>query len=59
MTKFWDYMEFIYNNSLLTKEEAKEIAVFCYNRNWDKHDALELAREEAASMGRTTYNFSR
>lgn len=42
--EMWELAEFIYLNSNLSREEAKEIAVYSINHDLNKFEALEIAR---------------
>ena len=45
MITFNEYEEFIYINSNLTREQAREIARECWNKGLDKYEALNIAKE--------------
>lgn len=43
--RFNDYWDFVYQNSKLSREEAKAICVDCWNHGKSREDALALAQK--------------
>ena len=43
--RFNDYCDFVYQNSKLSREEAKDICVDCWNQGKSKEEALDLAQK--------------
>ena len=43
--RFNDYWDFVYQNSKLSREEAKDICVDCWNQGKSREDALALAQK--------------
>ena len=47
---FAEYNNFIYLNSTLTSEEARDVAVDCWNMGLTKEEALEIAEEREETL---------
>ena len=47
--RFNDYWDFVYQNSKLSREEAKDICVDCWNQGKSKEDALALAQKSSTN----------
>ena len=45
MDRFSDYFDFIYLNTNLPKRDAKLIAIECWNKGFNKYEALKEARK--------------
>lgn len=51
--RFNDYCDFVYQNSKLSREEAKDICVDCWNQGKSKEEALDVARKSCNSSTST------
>jgi len=44
--RYADYENFIYQNTHMTREEAKQFAIYHWNHGFDKYEALAEARKQ-------------
>lgn len=51
--RFNDYWDFVYQNSKLSREDAKDICVDCWNQGKSKEEALEIAKTSCNSSTST------
>ena len=55
--RFNDYCDFVYQNSKLSREDAKDICVDCWNQGKSKEEALEMAKTSSTKTDVKASNY--